>query len=115
MLQQHQTLLFYLVLKTVFAAKLLSVIDLSFIDEVQVCQIHMENADFEDLGVEEIVQNYKLSYFKSFSKSSEMCKNSLILQPIQKLQNDLESISKCKERMHFVKDPFSSLIFYHKK
>ena len=69
MIQQLQVLLFYFVLKTVFASKLLSMIDLSFIDEVQVCQIHLENADFEDSDVEEIVQNYKLPHFKSFSKS----------------------------------------------
>ena len=107
--------LFLLLLKTVISSELLNLIDLSFIDEAQVCQINLQYAEFNDTQLEKLMQNSNFPHFTSFSKSSELCKNSLILQPIQKLQNDLESISECKERMHFVKDPFSSLIFYYQK
>ena len=87
--------------------------DFSKMDEVQVCQIHfMPNTIEDDIQYDFLVTNNNDGeYFTSFSNASEKCKNTLVVQPLEELVSDLQSVTKCEEQMHFVKDPFSNFLF----
>ena len=86
--------------------------DLSKLDEVQICQVQfMQNTIEEDTHLEFLVNNADSEYFSLFSNVSEKCQNTLIVQPLEELVSDLQSVTDCEEEMHFIKDPFSTLLF----
>ena len=85
--------------------------DLSKLDEVQICQVQfMQNTIEEDTHLEFLVNNADSEYFSSFSNASEKCQNTLVVQPLEELVSDLQSVTDCEEEMYFIKDPFSTLL-----
>ena len=85
--------------------------DFSLLDEVEVCQIQQNIQDDNQYAF--TVENSDIDHFTSFSNASEKCKNTLVIRPLEELVSDLHRTSsrQCEDQMHFVKDPFSSLLF----